>query len=90
MMARVKRRDVDMDEFPIGSRVITPSGRAGTVIRHKGYESKRDSFLRVIVRYDGRDRRALVTLQPRLLRKVQTAVRVEVSSWQQMEFEGWD
>lgn len=87
MMARVKRRDVDMDEFPIGSRVITPSGRAGTVIRHKGYESKRDSFLRVIVRYDGRDRRALVTLQPRLLRKVQQAVPVGVSSAQHMEIE---
>lgn len=87
MMARVKRRDVDMDEFPIGSRVITPSGRAGTVIRHKGYESKRDSFLRIIVRYDGRDRRALVTLQPRLLRKVQQAVLVGVSLAQHMEIE---
>lgn len=87
MMARVKRRDVDMDEFPIGCRVITPSGRAGTVIRHKGYESKRDNFLRVIVRYDGRDRRALVTLQPRLLRKVQRAVLVGVSLAQHMEIE---
>lgn len=87
MMARVKRRDVDMDEFPIGCRVITPSGRAGTVIRHKGYESKRDNFLRVIVRYDGRDRRALVTLQPRLLRKVQQAVLVGVSLAQHMEIE---
>ena len=87
MMARVKRRDVDMDEFPIGCRVITPSGRAGTVIRHKGYESKRDSFLRVIVRYDGRDRRALVTLQTKMLRKVQQAVLVGVSSAQHMEIE---
>lgn len=87
MMARGKRRDKDLDEFPIGSRVITPSGRAGTVIRHKGYESKRDNFLRVIVRYDGRDRRALVTLQPRLLRKVQQAVLVGVSLAQHMEIE---
>ena len=87
MMVRGKRRDKDLDEFPIGSRVITPSGRAGTVIRHKGYESKRDSFLRIIVRYDGRDRRALVTLQPRLLRKVQQAVLVGVSSAQHMEIE---
>lgn len=86
-MARGKRRDKDLDEFPIGSRVITPSGRAGTVIRHKGYESKRDNFLRVIVRYDGRDRRALVTLQPRLLRKVQQAVLVGVSLAQHMEIE---
>ena len=89
MMARVKRRDVDMDEFPIGCRVITPSGRAGTVIRHKGYESKRDNFLRVIVRYDGRDRRALVTLQPRLLRKIPTATIIGLSSGQDMEIDGW-
>lgn len=87
MMVRGKLRDKDLDEFPIGSRVITPSGRAGTVIRHKGYESKRDNFLRVIVRYDGRDRRALVTLQPRLLRKVQQAVLVGVSLAQHMEIE---
>ena len=87
MMVRAKRRDVDLDEFPIGSRVITPSGRVGTVIRHKGYESKRDNFLRVIVLYDGRDRRALVTLQPRLLRKVQQAVLVGVSSCQEMQIE---
>lgn len=87
MMARGKRRDKDLDEFPIGSRVITPSGRAGTVIRHKGYESKRDNFLRVIVRYDGRDRRALVTLQPKMLRKVQQAVLVGVSLAQHMEIE---
>ena len=87
MMVIGKRRDKDLDEFPIGSRVITPSGRAGTVIRHKGYESKRDNFLRVIVRYDGRDRRALVTLQPMLLRKVQQAVLVGVSLAQHMEIE---
>ena len=87
MMVRGKRRDKDLDEFPIGSRVITPSGRVGVVIRHKGYESRKDNFLRVIVLYDGRDRRALVTLQPRLLRKVQQAVLVGVSLAQHMEIE---
>lgn len=90
MMVRGKRRDKDLDEFPIGSRVITPSGRAGVVIRHKGYESRKDNFLRVIVRYDGRDRRALVTLQPRLLRKIPTATIISLSSGQDMEIDGWD
>lgn len=63
------RRDVDIEDFPVGTRVRTPSGRVGTVIKHRGAESKFDHFLRVTVRLDGGTRHNLVTLQPRLLAK---------------------
>ena len=86
----IRRRDVDVERLPVGTRVVTPTGKRGTVIRHKGRESRRDAFMRVTVLLDGEGPRGLVTLQPWLLRKVQTAAPVGVSSWQQMEFEGWD
>ena len=63
-------RDVDLDDFPVGARVITPTGRTGTVIRHKGWESRKDAFLRATIRYDGGGAQELVTLQPRFLRKI--------------------
>lgn len=63
------KRDVDIEDFPVGTRVRTPSGRHGTVIKHRGAESKFDHFLRVTVRLDGGTRHNLVTLQPRLLAK---------------------
>lgn len=62
-------RDVDIDRFPVGTRVVTPTGRVGTVIKHKGAESKFDHFLRLTVRIDGGTRHDLVTLQPHLLTK---------------------
>ena len=48
---------------------MTPTGRTGTVIKHRGFESKRDHFLRVTVQMDGGGRHDLVTLQPHLLTK---------------------
>lgn len=62
-------RDVDLDDFPTGTRVRTPSGSTGVVIKHRGAESKLDHFLRVTVRLDGGTRHDLVTLQPHLLTK---------------------
>lgn len=67
-VSEAERRDVDADEFPIGIRVMTPTGRIGTVVKHQGHASKRDSFMRVIVRI-GKRKRDLVTLQPHLLTK---------------------
>lgn len=59
-------RDVDVDHFPVGCHVATPTGRVGIVVKHRGHESRRDHFLRVTVRIGARD---LVTLQPHLLTK---------------------
>ena len=42
-------RDVDMDMFPVGTRVMTPTGRVGTVIKHRGAESKFDQIGRAHV-----------------------------------------
>lgn len=64
-----RARDVEIDQFPPGARVRTPSGRTGTVIKHKGAESKRDCFVRVTVLLDSGRGRDLVTLQPHLLDK---------------------
>ncbi len=66
-----RMRDADLDDFPVGTRVMTPLGRIGTVIRHKGWESKKDAFLRATVQYDGEGE--MVTLQPRFLRKIPCA-----------------
>lgn len=60
---------LDMDDFPVGTRVMTPTGRLGTVIKHKGAESKLDHFQRLTVRFDDGGRHGLVTLQPHLLAK---------------------
>lgn len=60
---------LDMEDFPVGTRVQTPTGRIGTVIKHKGAESKLDHFQRLTVRLDGGARHDLVTLQPHLLAK---------------------
>ena len=40
---------LDMEDFPIGSWVKTPSGRIGTVLKHRGAQSRHDLFQRVIV-----------------------------------------
>ena len=63
------RRDLEVEDFPVGTRVKTPTGLLGTVIKHRGAESKFDHFLRVTVRLDGGTRHNLVTLQPHLLTK---------------------
>ncbi len=63
------KRMLDMEDFPVGTRVKTPSGRIGTVIKHRGAESKLDHFQRLTVRLDEGGRHDLVTLQPHLLTK---------------------
>ena len=62
-------RMLDMEDFPVGTRVKTPTGRTGTVIKHRGAESKLDHFQRLTVQLDEGGRHALVTLQPHLLTK---------------------
>ena len=64
-----RRRMVDVDYFPEGCQVITPTGRVGTVIKPRMLESKRDSFVRLEVRFSA-DPRDSVALQPHLLVKV--------------------
>jgi hypothetical protein len=63
------KRMLDMDDFPVGTRVMTPTGRIGTVTKHRGAESKLDHFQRLTVRLDNGNRHDLVTLQPHLLTK---------------------
>jgi hypothetical protein len=60
---------LDMDDFPVGTRVMTPTGRIGTVVKHRGAESKLDHFQRLTVQLDNGTRHDLVTLQPHLLTK---------------------
>ncbi len=63
------KRMLDMDDFPVGTRVMTPTGRIGTVMKHRGAESKVDHFQRLTVQLDNGTRHDLVTLQPHLLTK---------------------
>ncbi len=63
------KRMLDMDDMPVGTRVMTPTGRIGTVTKHRGAESKQDYFQRVTVQLDNGTRHDLVTLQPHLLTK---------------------
>lgn len=63
------KRMLDMDDFPVGTRVMTPTGRIGTVTKHRGAESKQDHFQRLTVQLDNGTRHDLVTLQPHLLTK---------------------
>ncbi|WP_050466353.1 hypothetical protein [Herbaspirillum chlorophenolicum] len=60
----------DVDDFPVGARVITPTGRIGVVVAHKGMESKEDAHERCVVRYNGGggEDRDTVELLPHLLK----------------------
>ena len=57
---------LDMEDFPIGSLVQTPSGRIGTVIKHRGAQSRHDLFQRIIIEFD-EPYGDTVALQPHLL-----------------------
>lgn len=57
---------LDMEDFPIGSEVQTPSGRIGTVIKHRGAQSRHDLFQRIIIEFD-EPIGDTVALQPHLL-----------------------
>ena len=65
------RRDADIDQFPIGTVVRTPSGRVGVVVKHRGAESRHDHFLRLVVHFGGGPRDSVV-LQPTLLQPVKS------------------
>ncbi|MBC2768572.1 hypothetical protein [Pusillimonas minor] len=64
----MESQDRDVEDFPIGSVVVTPTGKTGVVVAHKGYESKFDPFMRVMIKLDGGDRQDVVQLQPKYLR----------------------
>ncbi|MDP3621695.1 MAG: hypothetical protein Q8R65_07235 [Polynucleobacter sp.] len=57
---------LDMEDIPIGSIVKTPSGRVGTVVKHRGAQSRHDLFQRIIVEFD-EPYGDSVALQPHLL-----------------------
>ena len=59
------KRMLDMDDFPLGTRVMTPSGRIGVVVKHHK-TSKIDHFQRISVSF-GANPRDGVVLQPQLL-----------------------
>lgn len=63
-------RMLDMEDFPIGTRVMTPSGREGVVVKHHT-TSKFDHFQRVSVQF-GKNPRDGVVLQPHFLILVAT------------------
>jgi len=70
----------DVDEFPIGTRVLTPTGRSGVVIAHKGATSRQDNHERCLIRYTdggGRDR-GTVQLLPHLLVRVNEGPQKEL------------
>jgi len=56
----------DMEDFPIGSVVKTPSGRVGTVVKHRGAQSRFDLFQRIIIEFEDPIGDS-VALQPHLL-----------------------
>lgn len=62
-------RDRDIDEFPPGTRVRTPTGRIGVVEKTRGHESRRDHFPRLVVRIGPRPRDTVI-LQPALLQRL--------------------
>lgn len=57
---------LDMEDFPIGSIVKTPSGRVGTVVKHRGAQSRFDLFQRIIIEFEDPIGDS-VALQPHLL-----------------------
>lgn len=63
------RRDADIELFPPGTLVRTPSGRVGIVQKSQGAESKRDHFMRVCIWW-GPGPRDGVVLQPHLLTRI--------------------
>ena len=56
----------DMEDFPIGSIVKTPSGRVGMVVKHRGSQSRHDLFQRIIIEFEEPIGDS-VALQPHLL-----------------------
>ncbi len=63
---------LDMEDFPIGSIVKTPSGRVGTVVKHRGAQSRYDLFQRIIVELKEPIGDS-VALQPHLLTMIKSS-----------------
>lgn len=59
------KRMLDMEDVPLGTQVMTPTGRIGTVVKHH-QSSKLDHFQRIAVQFSA-DPRDGVVLQPHLL-----------------------
>lgn len=58
-----------IEDFPIGSLVMTPTGRIGVIIKHIWGDRDNGDFPRCLVRYfDSVDRRECARLQPNFLR----------------------
>lgn len=74
-------RLLDVDAFPVGTRVVTPTGRLGVVVAHKGAHSKRDEHERCVVRFTGRRGggrdRGTVELLPNLLKHASEGPQLE-------------
>jgi hypothetical protein len=70
----------ESEDFPVGTPVITPSGRRAVVVRQLTGASKRDCFSRVICRYEGGGAKDLVTLQPHQLKMAER----RAPRWMQM------
>ena len=58
----------EIDDFPPGTRVKTPTGRIGVVEKVRGHQSKRDHFERLVIRL-GPKPRDTIALQPHLVTK---------------------
>lgn len=70
-----------MEDFPIGTRVMTPTGRIGVVVKHH-MTSKIDCFQRVSVQF-GKNPRDGVVLQPHLLTMLPDLAN-EAKTWHQL------
>lgn len=64
----MKSDNPEIDDFPPGTVVKTPTGRVGVVIKARGSESKFDHFERIAVKLSSV--RDTVVLQPHLLEKI--------------------
>ena len=78
--AKLTQRLRDVDDFPLGTRVVTPTGRPGVIEGYQGAESKDDMHERCVVRYTdaGGEDRNLVTLLPHLLRLASEGPQMEL------------
>ena len=65
----------DMEDFPIGSIVKTPSGRVGRVVKHRGAQSRHDLFQRIIIEFDEPIGDS-VALQPHLLKLIKESTSI--------------
>lgn len=63
----------ELEEFPIGSMVMTPTGRIGIVVKHHT-TSKIDHFERISISF-GKNPRNGVVLQPQYLTMLQKCTK---------------